>query len=89
MKKLSNKTLTITISIASILIISMFAALFLPPINAQTINRYTSNLYVGSNAKLIGIGQQVLLVYWTAEMPPDFGETAGTVSSPPHGKEQL
>ena len=82
MKNLLNKTFTATILIASILMISMVASLFLPLIYAQTINRYTSNLYVGSNAKLIGLGQQVLLVYWTAEMPPDIGETAGTVSSP-------
>src|SRR5665647_682843 len=81
MQKILNKPSTI--SIALILMISMFASLVvLPTINAQTINTYTTYLYVGTNAKLVGLGQNVLLVYWTKDIPPDIGETAGTVPSP-------
>ena len=30
----------------------------------------------------VGVGQSVIVVTWTADMPPDVGETAGTISSP-------
>ena len=32
--------------------------------------------------KVVGVGQSILLVAWTADIPPDIGETAGTVPSP-------
>src|ERR1700690_725937 len=66
-----------------ILMIAMFASLItLPAIEAQSISYNTTYLYVGTNAKLVGLGQNVLLIFWTKDIPPDIGETAGTVASP-------
>jgi hypothetical protein len=43
---------------------------------------YRTWVYVAASPELIGVGQEVMLVTWTAEMPPDIGEQSGQVSSP-------
>ena len=75
--------------IALLLTISIFASAVMafPIANAQTVNRYYTWLYVGTSAGgggvgPIGVGQDMLLVAWTKEMPPDIGETADVVASP-------
>ena len=44
-----------------------------------TIVNYTSYVYVAVAQEVIGLGQSNLLVMWTADMPHDIGELAGTV----------
>ena len=39
-------------------------------------------IYAAAAPNPIGVGQPITIVTWTAEMPPDIGETAGTVVSP-------
>ena len=53
----------------------------LSPVDAA-VSTYSSYIYVSASPKLVGIGQSILLVAWTADLPPDIGETAGTVPSP-------
>jgi len=43
---------------------------------------YHTYIYVTVSRKVIGVGQDILLVYWTDEMPPDTGEQEGLVPSP-------
>jgi hypothetical protein len=77
-KSLSMITMLLMITMT----ISMFA--ILPQDKAQTIpvTNTRSYIYVGASPITVGVGQQVIVVTWTADMPPDVGETAGTVASP-------
>ncbi len=71
--------------IAMFLTITMIASSIfavLPLANAQTVQKYPTFIYASSAPNPVGVGQQVTLITWTAEMPPDIGETAGTVISP-------
>jgi hypothetical protein len=76
MKILQNKTKATAISFVLVLTIAI-SLTFLPTVNAEVIN-YTSYVYCSVSPNVIGVGQQMLLVMWTAEMPPDIGEIAGT-----------
>ena len=74
----------ITIAIALVLVLAFaIPVVSLPAANAATVNYY-SYVYVadGAGPRGIGIGETILLVAWTADMPPDTGETSGVVSSP-------
>ena len=81
MKILKNKT---KISALTFVLVLTFSAIFvaLPTVNAATRNFYTW-VYVatGTGTRSIGVGESVLLVSWTAEMPPDTGEASGVVPS--------
>ena len=70
----------ITMFLMLTMAISMFA--ILPQIEAQTITYTRSFMYVGVTPNTVGVGQDVIIVTWTADMPPDVGETAGTIPSP-------
>jgi hypothetical protein len=74
------KSKTKATAIALLLMLTIAASLIavLPTANAA-INYYNSFVYVCTSPGIIGIDQQVLIVMWTAEMPPDIGETAGLV----------
>ncbi|MCW4030287.1 MAG: PQQ-like beta-propeller repeat protein [Candidatus Bathyarchaeota archaeon] len=73
-----------TILLALLLLTSMAAplAISLPAASAATEASNRSFLYVGVSPHTIGLGQETLIVAWTADMPTDVGETAGTVSAP-------
>jgi hypothetical protein len=73
-----NKTKAILIALFLILTITVFAT---PKADAAR-DYYTTWLYVATNHQSIGVGQQILLVAWTASMPPDIGESSGLVASP-------
>ena len=51
-------------------------------VNAQTVQKYPTFLYASAAPNPVGVGQPVTIVTWTAEIPPDIGEIAGTVTSP-------
>jgi len=69
-----NKTTTL---IALFLMFTVVAALitFLPTANAAETDYY-SYVYCAVNPEVIGLGQKVLLQWWTADIPPDVGEIA-------------
>ena len=80
---LKNKK-TIFSFIALFLALSVITTnIAIPSVDAATTYYYTY-IYCESSAvaRGIGVGQNVLLVAWTAEIPPDQGEAAGVVSSP-------
>jgi hypothetical protein len=77
--KFSRNKITAT-AIALLLMLSMTASLvLLPPANAA-VRSHFSYMYVSTGSNVVGVGQQVLLVYWTADIPPDIGEISGAVS---------
>ena len=81
MKTIKNKSKLSMIALFLMLtIVASSVALF--PVNAQTVSTIRSFYYVGVSPSTVGVGQSVIVVTWTADMPPDVGETAGTVTSP-------
>ena len=53
----------------------------LPIVNAVVNINYT-HLYAAVSPQVVGVNQQVLLVCWTDNIPPDIGEQSGAVPSP-------
>jgi outer membrane protein assembly factor BamB len=82
MKILKNKTKISAITFILMLTISA-VIVALPQVNAATKNFHTW-VYVATGAgnRKVGLGESVLLVTWTADMPPDTGEASGVVPSP-------
>ncbi|MBN1243988.1 hypothetical protein JXA31_00160, partial [Candidatus Bathyarchaeota archaeon] len=80
MKITESKTSVSLIALFLMLTIAV-SIIALPLANAAT-NTYNTWLYVGTSAGDRGVGETMLLVSWTAEMPPDIGERVGVVSSP-------
>ena len=82
MKFAKSKT---AISLIALFLMLTFAVsiVALPVVNAAT-NYFTTWLYVASSASAAGVkvGMTMVLVAWTADMPPDTGEILGVVSSP-------
>jgi len=78
MKKLKNKSKLSAITFVLMLTFAATLVTFLPTVNAA-VNYYTSYVYCSVGNSVIGVNQQVLLVMWTADLPPDIGEIAGTV----------
>jgi hypothetical protein len=82
MKFAKSKT---AISLIALLLMLTFAVsiVALPMVNAATRTFY-SWVYVadGAGARGTGVNQPVILVAWTADMPPDTGEILGVVTSP-------
>jgi hypothetical protein len=68
--------------LALIMLISIIAAFFASSSVDAAVTTYQSYIYVSASPNVVGVGQSMLLVAWTADMPPDIGETAGTVPSP-------
>jgi hypothetical protein len=71
-------------TVASLIVLFLMFAIaaslvVLPTVNAA-VNYYTSFIYVLAAPSLVGVNQQVLLCTWTAEMPPDIGETAAGIA---------
>ncbi len=68
-------------SIAMLLILTITATILTFPTAIATVVNHTSFIYAFVSPSAIGVGQQILLVCWTADLPPDIGETAGLVQS--------
>jgi outer membrane protein assembly factor BamB len=87
--KFSRNKITAT-AIALLLILSMITAIgLLSPTAAlaptsPVVNTYYENSYCSVGSNVVGVGQQILLVLWTADIPPDIGETDGLVQTPEH-----
>ncbi len=73
---------TTTSIIALVLLISMVAMLAASTSVNAAVSSYNSYIYTSASPKVVGVGQQVLLVAWTSDLPPDIGETAGDIASP-------
>jgi len=43
---------------------------------------WRSFIYIGASPNPVGVGQEAVIVIWTADMPPDIGEQSGAASSP-------
>jgi len=54
----------------------------LPTVNAQTVRSWRSFVYIGVSPNPVGVGQEALIVAFTADMPPEIGEQAGQLISP-------
>ncbi|MCW4028017.1 MAG: hypothetical protein NWE92_00005, partial [Candidatus Bathyarchaeota archaeon] len=68
-----NQKLTATV--ISMLLLLSIAAATLPYASAATYTvTHTSYIYCSVSSSVIGVAQDQLLVYWTADMPPDTGE---------------
>ncbi|MCW3995753.1 MAG: PQQ-binding-like beta-propeller repeat protein [Candidatus Bathyarchaeota archaeon] len=75
-----------TIAILIMMVLTLTTAiplLSIPLSHAATVNFY-SYIYVATSAgpRGVGVGEKMLLVAWTADMPPDTGEILGVVASP-------
>jgi hypothetical protein len=74
--KLAKNKATATV-IALFLVLSIAATLMtVLPAAYAAVNYYTEYVYVSVGNSVIGVGQPNLLVMWTADIPPDVGETA-------------
>jgi hypothetical protein len=77
--KIAKNKATATL-IALFLVLSIVATLMtVLPTAYAAVNYYNSYVYVAATPT-VGVNQQVLLVMWTADMPPDIGEIAAGVS---------
>ncbi len=78
--KLSKNKISATVIIL-LLIASMAGALaFAPTVDAAqayptNVITHTSYVYCSVSSNLIGVGQDEVFAYWTADIPPDTGET--------------
>ncbi len=73
------------ISIMAILLLAMAGALAFTPsakaLGAPVVTTHYSFTYVSVGGSVVGQGQQILLVLWTADIPPDIGETDAIIAS--------
>jgi hypothetical protein len=77
MKISKNKTMASLIALSLTLTIAL-TFVTLPTVNAA-VTFYHSLVYVATSRDVIGVNQPLLLVMWTADIPPDIGEQAGTI----------
>jgi hypothetical protein len=77
MKFAKDKTTATLIALFLMLTIAV-TLVALPTVNAAVTYTY-SLVYVGASPLVVGVGQDVLLVTWTAAIPPDIGEQTGLV----------
>jgi hypothetical protein len=81
MNFVKKKTMATLVSVILTITIAISITPILPQANAAV---FTNNsfVYCFASPNIVGVGQEVLIVMWTADMPPDIGETAGTVAAP-------
>jgi hypothetical protein len=79
---MSKNTTAIAILIIALFLMATFAVTV--PFGSAEDRYYTSYVYVatGTGDRPTTLGDSVLLVAWTADMPPDIGELSGVVQSP-------
>ena len=75
-----NKTgIAIALFLMATFAVSLVA---LPTANAQEEESWRSFVYIGVTPKTIGVNQDVIIVAWTRDMPPEMGEEIGILDSP-------
>ncbi|MCW4028488.1 MAG: PQQ-binding-like beta-propeller repeat protein [Candidatus Bathyarchaeota archaeon] len=75
----NNKTLATAIIL--LLTLSLVAAVAIQTANADTqVITHKTYLYSSVASSILGVGQDQVLVYWTADMPPDTGEIEGVIA---------
>ncbi len=80
-----SKNKILATAIILLLIVSMAGALtFAPLANAAqaiptNVVMHTTYLYCSVASSLLGVGQDQVIAYWTADIPPDTGETDGII----------
>ena len=77
-----NKAIMSVITVFLMLSVAVSFIAILPQVDAQTVTTTRSFIFVGVSPKVVGVGQEVIIVTWTSDMPPDVGETDGTIASP-------
>ncbi len=82
LKNKSKNSMIALILIVAMVASSIFAMLPIDSAQTVTVQKYPSFIYGAVAPNPVGTGQPVTIVAWTAEMPPDIGEIAGTVTSP-------
>ena len=82
MNKSNKKMSTLIAMFLTVTMIASSIFAILPLASSQTVQYYPSFIFAAAAPNPVGIGQPITVVTWTAEMPPDIGETAGTVVSP-------
>ena len=73
MKFSRNKTMTATIALV-LMLTTITSVAILTPVNAQDYDTFVTHIYV-CTSPLSGVGQQMFIITWTDDMPPDIGET--------------
>jgi hypothetical protein len=75
---LTRKSKTCTIALLFMLLIAGAVA-FSPTGAVTNVINHKSYVYCSVASSVLGVGQDQVLVYWTADIPPDIGETDGVV----------
>ncbi len=75
---MSKNKSAIAIALFLMATIAVTLIAFSPTANAAEYY-YTSYVYCAVTPDLVGVNQEVVLVMWTADMPPDIGEISGAV----------
>ncbi len=84
------KNNTTAIAIIMLLLLSSTAELTSLPStralasNSPLVSTFFEYSYVSVGSNVVGKGQPILLVLWTADIPPDIGETDGLIAAPLH-----
>ena len=80
--KLFRKKRISTVALILLLAASAFVT-FLPIVNAQTQQNYPSYIFVAANPDPIGINEPIVILTWTAEIPPTtpFDNLLGSVGN--------
>jgi len=73
---MSKNKIAIALFLMATIAVTLIA--FSPTANAAEYY-YTSYVYCAVTPDLVGVNQEVVLVMWTADMPPDIGEISGDV----------
>ena len=76
---MSKNRTAIAIALFLMATIAVTLIAFSPMANAAEYY-YTSYVYCAVTPDLVGVNQEVVLVMWTADMPPDIGEISGAVA---------
>jgi hypothetical protein len=79
MKEKIGRNKIIATAIVLLLSLSIVAS-FSPANGSTTTIMHTSYTYCSVGNSVIGLGQDQILVFWTADIPPDIGETEGIIA---------
>jgi hypothetical protein len=82
MQILKNRSKISAITFVLMLTITALLVTVLVTVNAQNTESWRSFIYCSVSPNVVGVGQQVIIIAWTADMPPEIGEELGLLPSP-------